>query len=183
MTRGQKPSKRPAEDGCINAHKCGGYMMIHERHWADFTLSLDFKISKGCTSGVFIRTFPLTPRPGKDVGCNGVEVATDDPPGAGYHDTGARYDLVKPAKAARKPVGEWNHLVVTCRKNLITVELSGAKVTQMDLGEWTQPTKRPDGRGHEFDIAYKDPPRKGYIGLQDHGQDCWFKNLKQLPLR
>src|SRR5262249_31962200 len=145
MTSSQKPSKRPVEESCINPHKCGGYMMIHERIWGDFVLSLDFKTSKGCNSGGFIRTFPLTPRPGKDVGFNGIEVAIDDTQGAGYHDTGALYDLVKPTKAARKPTGEWNHLVVTCNKNLITVELNGEKVTRMDLDEWTQPNKRPDG--------------------------------------
>ena len=53
-------------------------MMIHEKTWSDFVLALDFKISKGCNSGVFIRTYPLTPRPGKDVGFNGIEVAIDD---------------------------------------------------------------------------------------------------------
>src|ERR1700737_1472908 len=68
MTSSQKPSKRPVEDSCINPHKSGGYMMIHEKVWGDFVLALDFKTSKGCNSGVFLRTFPLTPRPGKDVG-------------------------------------------------------------------------------------------------------------------
>ena len=53
-------------------------MMIHKDRWADFTLKLDFKISQGCNSGVFVRTFPLTPRPGKDVGFNGIEIAIDD---------------------------------------------------------------------------------------------------------
>ena len=99
------------------------------------------------------------------------------------HDTGAIYDLVKPAKNAMKPVGEWNHMVITCDKNLITVELNGEKVNRMDLDEWTEPNKRPDGSAHKFDIAYKDHPRKGYIGLQDHGQDCWYKNIKLLPLK
>ena len=77
-TSGGGPSKVPVEDGCINPHGSGGYMMIHEKTWSDFVLSLDFKISKGCNSGVFIRTYPLTPRPGKDVGFNGIEVAIDD---------------------------------------------------------------------------------------------------------
>src|SRR5881398_974584 len=89
MTSSQTPSKRPVEDGCINPHKCGGYMMVHQKVWGDFVLALDFKISKGCNSGIFIRTFPLEPRPGKDVGFNGIEVAVDDTKGAGYHDTGA----------------------------------------------------------------------------------------------
>ena len=105
QTSSQKPSKTPVEDGCINPHGCGGYMMIHEKTWSDFVLSLDFKISKGCNSGVFIRTYPLTPRPGKDVGFNGIEVAIDDTTTAGYHDTGAIYDLVKPSKNAMKPPG------------------------------------------------------------------------------
>jgi hypothetical protein len=31
-------------------------------------------------------------------------------------------------------------------------------------------------------VAYKDHPRQGYIGLQDHGGECWFKNIKLKPL-
>ena len=183
VTSAQKPSNRPVEDGCINPHKSGHYMMIHEKQWADFKLSLDFKISKNCNSGVFVRTFPLTPRPGKDVGFNGIEVQILDSTTSGFHDTGAIYDLVKPSKNSMKPVGEWNHMVVTCDKNLILVEVNGEQVNRIDLDEWTQPNKRPDGTDHKFDIAYKDHPRKGYIGLQDHGADCWFKNIKLLPLK
>jgi hypothetical protein len=182
QTSSQRPSKKPAEDGSINPHGCGGYMMIHEKQWDDFVLSLDFKISKGCNSGVFVRTYPLTPRPGKDVGFNGIEVQVLDSPTAGYHDTGAFYDLVKPAKNAMKPVGEWNHMVITCDRNNLAVELNGEKINRMDLNEWKEPNKRPDGSSHKFDIAYKDHPRKGFIGLQDHGAACWYKNIKLKPL-
>src|SRR5262245_35583389 len=62
MTSSQRPGRRPVEDHAINPHRSGGYMMIHERTWGDFELSLDFKIAKGCNSGVFFRTFPLAPR-------------------------------------------------------------------------------------------------------------------------
>jgi hypothetical protein len=182
QTSSQKPSKTPVEDGCINPHGCGGYMMIHEKPWGDFILSLDFKISKNCNSGVFVRTYPLTPRPGKDVGFNGIEVQILDSTTAGFHDTGAIYDLVKPTKNAMKPVGEWNHMVISCVKSRISVELNGENVNKIDLDEWTAPNKRPDGTPHKFDIAYKDHPRKGYIGLQDHGAPCWFKNIKLKPV-
>jgi hypothetical protein len=182
MTSSQKPSQRPVEEHAINPHKCGGYMMIHEKPWSDFVLALDFKISKSCNSGVFIRTSPLTPRLGKDVGFNGLEVAIDDTSGAGFHDTGAIYDLVKPRKNAMKPVGEWNHMVITCDKNLISVELNGEMVTQMDLDQWTSKNKRPDGSEHKFDVVYKDHPRSGFIGLQDHGGECWYRNIKLKPL-
>src|SRR6476620_7730575 len=56
MTSNQTPSKTPVEDGCINPHKAGGYMMVHKEMWENYVLSLDYKISKGCNSGVFIRT-------------------------------------------------------------------------------------------------------------------------------
>ncbi len=182
-TSSLKQSKTPVEDGCINPHGCGDYMMIHEKTWGNFILSLDFKISKGCNSGIFLRTFPLKPLPGKDVGYNGIEIAVDDTQGAGYHDTGAIYDLVKPRLNAAKPAGQWNHIVVTCNKNIIEIELNGEKITRMDLDEWTQPHRRPDGSEHKFDIIYKNHPRNGYIGLQDHGSPCWYKNIKLKPLK
>jgi hypothetical protein len=182
MTSSEKPSQRSVEENSINPHRCGGYMMIHEKVWSDFILSLDFKISKSCNSGIFLRTFPLTPRAGKDVGFNGIEVAIDDTTTAGLHDTGAIYDLVKPQKNVMKPVGEWNHIAITCDKSLISVELNGEVVTRMDLDQWTASNKRPDGSDHKFDVAFKDHPRGGYIGLQDHGGDCWYKNIKLKPL-
>ncbi len=178
MTSSKTPSKVPVRDGAINPHGCGGYMMIHEKVWGDFDLSLDFKISPRCNSGVFVRTFPLEPRPGKDVGFNGLEIAIDDTKDADLHDTGAIYDLVKPSKNAMKPAGEWNHLEITCDGPRVVVRVNGERVSSMNLDEWTEPNKRPDGSGHKFDVAYKDHPRSGYIGLQDHGSDCWYKNIK-----
>jgi len=165
----------------LNPHPCN-YMLIYEKPQADFLLSLEFKLSPGCNSGVFVRTWPLTPRPGKDVGFNGIEIAIDDTKTADYHDTGAIYDLVKPSKNAMKPVGEWNKMLVSCQGSWIAVELNGEAVTEMDLEEWTEKNKRPDGSAHKFDVAYQEHPRQGYIGLQDHGRDCWYRNIKLKPL-
>src|SRR3989441_758742 len=169
MNSDRTTPRTPVQDGALNPHKAGHYMLVHTQQWENFRLSLDFKISKGCNSGIFVRTSPLTPRPGKDVGFNGIEIAIDDTPGVGYHDTGALYDLVKPSRNAMRPVGEWNHIEITCEGNLIDVVLNGDKVTKANLDEFTEPNKRPDGSAHKFDIAYKDHPRRGYIGLQDHG--------------
>ncbi|SRR6266540_906575 len=189
MTSGGKPSKVPVEDHSINPHGCGDYMMVYQKPVGDFILSLDFMISKSCNSGIFIRTSSLTPMPGKDVGFNGIEVAIDDTRTAGFVDTGALYDLVKPKSNAMKrsadgdAAGQWNHAVIACERNLISVELNGELVTKMDLDEWMEKGKRPDGSRHKFDdTAYRDHPRKGYLGLQDHGSNCWFKNIKLKPL-
>jgi hypothetical protein len=182
MAADGQPSKRAPEAGSINPHQAGHYMLVHKELWENFILALDFKISPHCNSGIFVRTYPLAARPGLDVGFNGIEMAIDDTTGAGYHDTGALYDLVKPTRNALKPAGEWNHVEITCNRNLIAVKLNGQKVTRLNLDEWTEPGKRPDGTPHKFPQAFKDHPRKGYIGLQDHGADCWFKNIKLKPL-
>jgi hypothetical protein len=166
------------QDGSLNPHPCN-YMLVYEKPQTNFVLSLDFKISPKCNSGIFFRTWPLEPRPGYDVGFNGIEIAIDDTTSSGYHDTGALYDLVRTKKNAMKPAGEWNHLVLTCRENRATIDLNGERVSEADFDQWTEAGKRPDGSNHKFSfIAYKDHPRTGYIGLQDHGSDCWYKNIK-----
>jgi hypothetical protein len=183
MNSDRTPPRTPVEEGALNPHKAGHYMLVHTQQWENFVLSLDFKISKGCNSGIFVHTYSLTARPGKDVGFNGIEVQILDTRNAGYYDTGAIYDLVKPTKQAMKPIGEWNHIEVTCDKSLVDVVLNGEHVTHMNMDEFTQPKRRPDGSEHKFDIAYKNHPHKGYIGLQDHGSPCWFKNIKLRPLK
>lgn len=182
MTSGGKPSKSPVEDGCLNPHGCGDYMLVHEKPRENFALTLDFKMVPKCNSGVFVRTSSLTPLPKRDVGYNGLEIALDDTTTAGYTDTGAIYDLSPPVKNAMKPAGQWNRMVITCEGSVITVELNGEKVNSADLSRFTEPGKRPDGSAHKFEFAYKDHPRLGYIGLQDHGSKCLFKNIKLKPL-
>ena len=157
-------------------------MFITSKQYGDCVLSLDFKISPGCNSGVFVRTNPLIAKPKWDVGANGVETQIIDTTGTGYTDTGAVYDLVKPTKNAMKPVGEWNHLVIESKNNTIDVTLNGEKVNHADLNAFTQAGKRPDGSEHKFPWAYDKHPRLGYIGLQDHGSPCWYKNIKLKPL-
>ena len=180
--KGEPLDAKHVQDGSLNPHPCN-YMLVHEKVLENYRLSLDFKISPKCNSGIFVRTFPLTPRPGKDVGFNGIEIAIDDTTAAGFHDTGAIYDLVAPTRNAMKPVGDWNHIVITSDRNLLAIELNGENVNRIDFDEWPDDNKRPDGSMHKFDVAYKTHPRKGYIGLQDHGSDCWYKNIKLLPLR
>lgn len=182
MNSDRSAPRTPVEDGALNPHRAGHYMLVHTQQWANFRLALDFKLTPRCNSGVFFRTASLDPRPGKDVGFNGIEIALDDTVGAGFHDTGAVYDLAKPTRNAMRPVGEWNHLVLTCRDAQVEVEMNGEKVNTVDLARFTAPNRRPDGSEHKFDVAYRDHPKAGYIGLQDHGSPCWFKNIKLRPL-
>lgn len=167
------PVKNVQADG-LNPHASGAYVVLYEQPVKDFVLEFDYKLSKGCNSGVFLRV-----KDPKDPVMTGLEVALDDTRGAGYHDSGALYDLVKPTTNAQKPAGEWNHMVITAMGPRVTVELNGQKVSELNHDEFPEAGKRPDGTNHKFSgVAVKDLNQKGYFGFQDHGQDCWFKNIK-----
>jgi hypothetical protein len=171
------PDANVQPDG-INPHKSGGYIVVYEKPFKDFVLDFDYKITKGCNSGVFLRVGKL-----EDPVNTGLEVAIDDTTGKGKHDTGAFYDLVEPTENAQKPAGEWNHMTIAAKGNGIRVELNDKIVSKIDLREFSEPGKRPDGSTHKFSgVAISDFNRPGYLGFQDHGQDCWFKNIRLKPL-
>src|SRR5690349_16933959 len=140
--KGAAVPNQHVQNGALNPHPCD-YMLVYDRPLENYILSLDFKITPKCNSGIFVRTFPLKPRTGKDIGYNGIEVAIDDTKSASYHDTGAIYDLVAPKRNAMKAVGEWNHIVITSDHNLLSVELNGERVSRMNFDEWPEANKRP----------------------------------------
>tara|TARA_Y100001960_G_C14536007_1_gene758486 strand:+ start:147 stop:875 length:729 start_codon:yes stop_codon:yes gene_type:complete len=183
LTSDLKESARPVEANAINPHRCGAYMLIYKHDISYFELKLDFKIAEPCNSGVFFYTFPLEPRDGRDIGYSGMEVAIDSNFAGGYHDTGAIYDLSKPRSNAMKTPGEWNHLRIRCNGPLVDVFLNNIHVNSIDMRQFTEANKRPDGSTHKFDVKYSEHPQHGYIGLQDHGADIWFKNIKLRQLR
>jgi hypothetical protein len=167
------PAANVQQDG-LNPHNSGGYVVVYETPVKDFVLDFDYKLSKGCNSGVFLRVGDL-----QDPVNSGLEVAIDDTVGTGMHDPGAIYDLVSPKVNAQKPAGEWNHMTITAKGPKVTVVLNGKEVSQIDQSQFTEPGKRPDGSSHKFSkVKIKDLEQKGYFGFQDHGQDCWYKNVK-----
>ncbi|MBN1675844.1 MAG: DUF1080 domain-containing protein [Kiritimatiellae bacterium] len=167
------------EDETLTWRPKSGYIWTEDR-FGDFVLDLDFKLAKGTNSGIFIRTGNR----GNPVQ-TGIEVQILDSSRkaqAGKHDCGAVYDCLAPTENRVRPPGRWNHITVTCRANKIHVALNGAPVIEMDLDRWTQPHKNPDGTKNKFNTAYKDMPREGHIGFQDHGQAVWYRNVRIMPL-
>jgi len=164
------------EDGCINPYKSGNYVTFAKEKYGNFVLACDFKVSKDCNSGIFIRTGEA-----KDPVQTGIEIQVLDSAGKekmSKHDCGAIYDLVAPTKNTMKPVGEWNHMEITCDKNKIKVALNGEAIAEMDLDQWAEAGKSLDGTKNKFTKALKDFPREGLLGFQDHGKPAWFKNIK-----
>lgn len=164
------------QDGVIaNTLKGGGCLATNEKY-GNFKLSAEFKMDKNCNSGIFFRWANLN-----DPVQTGIEMQILDSYGKDKpdkHDCGAIYDCLEPSKQAAKPAGEWNKIVLTCRNNMVWVDLNGKRIIYMNLDRWTTPHQNPDGTRNKFNTAYKDMPRVGYIGLQDHGHKVWFKNIK-----
>ncbi len=149
--------------------------------YGNFILDLEFKVAKESNSGIFLRSGDIK----KVLAALEIQVheSTD---GGKYGMVGALYDAKPPAKSMARPVGEWNHFTITCRDSLLSVVFNGEKVIDIDLNDWPEAKKNPDGTPNKFPVALKDYARKGPIGLQGlHGKaqaPVWYRNLKIKPL-
>ncbi len=135
------------------------YLWI-EKPYADFVLELEFKYQPKGNSGIFIRVEDL-----KEPVSTGTEIQILDCHGKkgklGHHDMGGIIRTTGPSKNACKPAGEWNRMVVICRGMKLIVALNGEQIQDYDLSK-----------------APKKIPASGYIGIQDHGQPFWVRNIK-----
>jgi len=162
------------DDGVI-AGEGYGYLTSTERY-SNFVLDLEFKVSPGGNGGVVVRhrSVPKSRRDG------GIEMQIFDSHGkkhSGKHDCGAIYDMVAPSKNMARPAGQWNRMTITCKENQIAVVLNGEKVADIDLRQWNECGKNPDGTPNKYRKAVKDFAREGFILFQAHGAPIWYRNI------
>lgn len=165
------------EDGCLVPFRSGGYVLCHEKPFADFVLKCEVKLPASCNSGIFFRIGTLA-NPVQ----TGFEMQVMTGKGTGLHDFGAIYDLVPPKKNNQKPPGEWNAVEIRCQGPSVKVSVNGELVSELNADEWMQPGQRLDGSKNKFKAAVKDFPRSGHLGFQDHGAKVWYRNVKVLDL-
>ena len=185
------PSGWQVEDGTLHCVGSGrgeagaadGGDIIYDKEFQNFKLRLDWKISPGGNSGIFYlgkedtvlgpiwKTAPEMQvlAPGHvdwDLGKDGNRRA------------GSLYDLIPANPQNAKPVGEWNSVEITVYKGTVVHKMNGETVLEYHLWtpEWNDlvagskfPEENPD---------WANVPSKGYFGLQDHGDDVWYKNIK-----
>lgn len=146
--------------------KSGAYMAYEPETFGDFTLHIEFKVTRGANSGVFFRTDPKDPVQG------GIEVQVLDDHGVApnRNGSGAIYDAVTPMFNLARPAGEWNSYDITCRGSEVEVVMNGWRVIHTDLSQMTMPVGK-------FNTPFAELPRDGHIVLQDHGAEVWYKNL------
>ncbi|AYN66253.1 DUF1080 domain-containing protein [Euzebyella marina] len=156
--------------------------LVTEKEYTDFVLSLDWKISEGGNSGVFwgINEEAGLGKPyesGPEVQVIDNEKHPDAKNGLS-HQAGALYDMVDPTEDVTNPAGEWNTMVITVnhKEQKGSVELNGKKTVEFPVGNemWNVMVSKSKFANWEHFGKYV----SGKIGVQDHGNQVAFKNIK-----
>ena len=160
----------------------GGGDIIYDKKFSNFELSFEWKISQGGNSGVFILAQEIPNEPIWKSGLEFQVLDNDKHPDAQLGVNGDRkaaslYDLIPANPQNTKPAGEWNQAGILCYQGTVVFKQNGANVVEFHL--WTEDWKKmvENSKFKEFP-AFLNPAHEGYIGLQDHGSDVWFKNIK-----
>ena len=163
------------DEGVLTCSRQTGKDLWTKDTYGDFVLDCEFMTAERTNSGIFLRAAERTWLPW-------VEVQIGNSYGReqmGRADCGAIFDVLAPSENAVRAPGEWNHCTIRAEGPHIVVVLNNVKVVDMDLNRWTEAGRNPDGTRNKFsDVAYRDLPREGYLGFQDHGLPVWFRNIK-----
>lgn len=154
----------------------GGGDIWTKESYGDFILEMEFKVAEGTNSGIFLRTADVN-----DPVQTGIEMQIYDSFGRrrpDKYDCGAIYDCLGPTVNAVKAPGQWNRVTILAKGSMISIVMNGKRIIDMDLNDWSEPHKNPDGTPNKFNTAYKDMARQGVFGFQDHGKPVWYRNIK-----
>lgn len=161
----------------------GGGDIIYDQMFHNFHVKLEWKVSEAGNSGIFylaqeVEDTPIwhsapemqildnQAHPDADMGVNGNRQA------------GSLYDLIPADPQNFRGAGEWNEAGISVNNGTVTHYQNGVPVVEYELGteEWDEMVANSKFEPLEnFGI---DQP--GYFGLQDHGDDVWFRNIRIL---
>jgi Domain of Unknown Function (DUF1080) len=166
--------------------------IITRNVYSNFDLSVDFKATPGCNSGIKIFVQPnispidkVTGKPtavGSAIGLEYQILDDERHPDAklginGDRTLGSLYDLM-PASKNKKPnfIGEWNTARIVSRGNHVDYYLNGDKILSFTRGSKAF-------RAAVAASKFKDIPNfgewpAGHILLQEHGSEAAFRNIK-----
>ena len=161
-----------AVDGVLKA-KAGNSWLATDKEYGDYILKLEWRVPENGNSGIFIRVPEL--KPGEHPWVQGIEIQVLDDKGPQYAGklkpwqySGSLYGAVAADQSAFAGARKWNAYEITCRGDLVTIVLNGKKVAEGDMSKIEE---------------LKSRPRKGIIGLQNHGTDVEFRNIQIKELK
>ena len=150
--------------------KKGPWLRSHAEY-ADFNLRLDYRLSNGGNSGVYVRV-PADGnhhRENETLPAAGFEVQILDdtaPEHANLKDfqySASIYDFAGADPHVSRPLGEWNSLEINCLGQQITTWHNGAQVTNI--------------RAEEFPLLALRSTR-GFLGLQNHSTVVGLRHIR-----
>jgi hypothetical protein len=161
----------------------GGKNIISKGKYTNFILSLEWKISEAGNSGIFWgvhedAAFPEAYETGPEIQVLDNAKHPDAKVANGTHTAASLYDMIAPPQDLTKPAGEWNLCVleVNHNTNLGKVSLNGTEL-------FTFPVHGVDWDAMVAKSKFKDwkgfgKYQTGHIGLQDHSDKVWYRNIK-----
>jgi hypothetical protein len=158
-------------------------IMYGDEEFENFELYLEWKIPKGGNSGIY---YHIKEGYGGFADMAPEYQLLDDENYAEIHNyelkdwqlTSADYAMHVPDTTQKVlyPPGQWNSSRIIFTSNNVEHWLNDKKV--LSFIPWTEEwyEKRNSGKWDNFPDYGK--YKKGYIGLQDHGSNLWFRNIK-----
>jgi Domain of Unknown Function (DUF1080) len=155
------------KDGLLVA-KPGHSWLSTKEMYGDFVLRLEWRVPVNGNSGVFLRVPDL--KPGQQPYVEGIEIQVLDDRGPEYAGklkpwqyAGSIYGVVAAENTSYKGPSQWNQLEITCRGETIEVVMNGHKAAAADVTKFAE---------------LKDRPRRGYVGLQNHGTPVEYRGIE-----
>lgn len=179
------------EDGTIkvlgtgSGEAGGGGDIIYDEQFKDFELTLEWKISEGGNSGIFYLAQEIEGEPIYTSAPEMQILDNDKHPDArlgkdGNRQAGSLYDLIPAKPQNAKPVGEWNKISILVYRGTVVHNQNGENVVEYHLwtDHWKEMVKNSKFKDWENFLNAGGEEKQGFIGLQDHGDDVWFRNIK-----
>jgi hypothetical protein len=155
--------------------------ILYDRKFKDFDLKLEWKIDSAGNSGIFYLAQEI---PNEPVWKSAPEMQLLDNIGHldaklgknGNRQAGSLYDLIPAVPQNAKPVGEWNSAEIIVSQGTVVHFQNGEKVLEYHLGtpDWSKIIKESKFKDFPEFGKYKE----GFIVLQDHGCNVWFRGIK-----
>ncbi|HPX79932.1 MAG TPA: DUF1080 domain-containing protein [Bacteroidales bacterium] len=193
------PAAWTIEDGAIKINGSGrgeagaadGGDIIYDRTFENFELTFEWKVAKGSNSGVFYLAQEI---PGEPIYISAPEyqiLDNENHPDAflgvdGNRQSASLYDMIPAKPQNANPVGEWNEAKILVYKGTVAHFQNGELVLEYHLWtpQWQELLDNSKFSQEKWPVAYDlllncgGEEKAGYIGLQDHGDDVWFRNIQ-----
>jgi len=154
--------------------------IVSEEEYENFDLQLEWRIAKDGNSGIMIYihedkskyNWPWETGPEMQV------LDNNGHPDAKIikHRAGDLYDLISCSTETVKPYGEWNLAEVKSLNGKLDLYLNGVNVVSTML--WDDNWKKMVANSKFRNMPGFGTYHKGRIGLQDHGNEVCFRNIK-----